>query len=547
MLSGELPLAPLVDASTSDANAARVSIGARNVVDGQALRLDRANLANPATLTAAAGDELGADAPALLRIIAELDETFDAVGDLLLAESVHQLVGGSALRAGLAADAVGRGQELPSDYEVLRTPRSGLAVTHHVGVLLPDELAPGSGWSDTRPLAKLEPGLEGWARVRLGATTDWSCGAALEALGWCALDVLAAPGAAARAAAANDDKVDPDELDRLEVICTQLRAVLSTARPLNPTHLGQNAGAAAAGQDLGDLHDRVGSWLAAVRHAGQLLEDAEDEALAPLVATLSSLGLTVGSGTPTSARAQLLDRLSGVLADEATLPQLQAPPSLENDPAAADAWLSALLGTTVALLPAWLVVTPRLTVELPPTPGPAPTEDELADWWRDMTLVRAQVAALDTALLVGELAGHAGAPDFSVIQPPRADGTAGPWLATAPAPDEPRTRASLVLECSAGAGSSRGLVVDSWTEVIPLGPAEHGPEEVVGVAFDFDRPGARAPQTMLLAVPPDLARGWCAEDLHACVEETLLLARLRTLDLADLPELTHLLPISQDL
>ncbi len=66
----------------------------------------------------------------------ELEETFDAVGDLLLAESVHQLVGGSALRAGLAADAVGRAQDLPSDFEVLRTPRSGLAVTHHVGILL---------------------------------------------------------------------------------------------------------------------------------------------------------------------------------------------------------------------------------------------------------------------------------------------------------------------------------------------------------------------------------------------------------------------------
>ena len=50
---------------------------------------------------------LNGDAPAVRRMFGELDETFDAVGDLLLAESVHQLVGGSALRAGLAADAVG--------------------------------------------------------------------------------------------------------------------------------------------------------------------------------------------------------------------------------------------------------------------------------------------------------------------------------------------------------------------------------------------------------------------------------------------------------
>ena len=59
----------------------------------------------------------------------------------------------------------------------------------------------------------------------------------------------------------------------------------------------------------------------------------------------------------------------------------------------------------------------------------------------------------------------------------------------------------------------------------------------------LDRPGARAPQALLVAVPPDLARGWCLEDVHACVEETRLLGRLRTLDLTDVPELSAVLPI----
>ena len=63
------------------------------------------------------------------------------------------------------------------------------------------------------------------------------------------------------------------------------------------------------------------------------------------------------------------------------------------------------------------------------------------------------------------------------------------------------------------------------------------------MAFDFDRPGARAPQAMLIAVPPDPSRGWCGEDLHACLDEALLLARIRTLDLEDLPELRTVLPI----
>jgi hypothetical protein len=90
------------------------------------------------------------------------------------------------------------------------------------------------------------------------------------------------------------------------------------------------------------------------------------------------------------------------------------------------------------------------------------------------------------------------------------------------------------------------LVIDAWSEIAPRAVGGEAPEEVLGVAFDFDRPGARAPQAMLIAVPPDLERGWAREDLHACVEETLLAARLRTLDLADIPELGSVLPIPQE-
>jgi hypothetical protein len=62
------------------------------------------------------------------------------------------------------------------------------------------------------------------------------------------------------------------------------------------------------------------------------------------------------------------------------------------------------------------------------------------------------------------------------------------------------------------------------------------------MAFHFDAPGACAPQALLLAVPPDPARGWHVEDVHGVVEDTFGLARLRGLDLEDGPELRSLLP-----
>jgi len=517
------PLAPLVEPAAADQQEARVSIGARNVVDGQALRRDRRRLEQDlGALAAAAGTEVGGDGPALLRIAAELDETFDAVGDLLLAESVHQLVGGSPLRAGLAADAIGRGQQLPTEYDVLRTPRSGIAVTHQVGVLLPEVLP--AGWADDRPLVRLEPGLEGWIRNRLGPASRWQ----LDGMAWCALDLLVRPPETVRAEVpALDDAV----FDRLMKLCERLRAAVCAAVPLSVTHLDPAAASPSSGCDLGELDQRVRPWLAEVKQAATnpAAEDAMDR--------LASLGIPVGAGgDPEKVRALLADT---------SLEPPPAPPDPEADAAAADAWLAAVLATTAALLHPSVILVPRLTADLPPSPQPVPGTDEIGDWLCDLSHVRPMVEALDGALVASEVFGAGTRAEFVVVQPEGPSGAATAWSAIAAPVESPHTQTSVVLQADDGS-RSRGLVVDSWTEVVPRAAGTHGPEEVVGVTFDFDRPGARAPQAMLIAVPPDLARGWCREDLHACVEETLRLARLRTLDLADVPEVGSVLPIPQE-
>src|SRR5207244_6774279 len=109
----------------------------------------------------------------------------------------------------------------------------------------------------------------------------------------------------------------------------------------------------------------------------------------------------------------------------------------------------------------------------------------------------------------------------------------------------PTASSSIVLHHDGTAGGSAlaGLVVDSWVDSIPRPAGANGPEEIAGVAFNFDRPGSRAPHALLLAVPPDPARGWRAEDVHGVVEDTLKLSRIRSLDLRDVPELRALLPI----
>ena len=66
--------------------------------------------------------------------------------------------------------------------------------------------------------------------------------------------------------------------------------------------------------------------------------------------------------------------------------------------------------------------------------------------------------------------------------------------------------------------------------------------EVTGLAYTVDAPEAYPPQSILLAVAPDQSWGWSLDVLLDVVQETLELAKIRTVDLGDLPRLGRVLP-----
>jgi hypothetical protein len=67
-----------------------------------------------------------------------------------------------------------------------------------------------------------------------------------------------------------------------------------------------------------------------------------------------------------------------------------------------------------------------------------------------------------------------------------------------------------------------GLVCDEWVETIP------SESETTGLTFHYDAPAARAPQAVLLAVPPQLEMArWDLDTLVDTVVEAAELARLR--------------------
>jgi hypothetical protein len=66
--------------------------------------------------------------------------------------------------------------------------------------------------------------------------------------------------------------------------------------------------------------------------------------------------------------------------------------------------------------------------------------------------------------------------------------------------------------------------------------------ETTAVTFQYNAPDASAPQTVLLAVPPDPAKPWTAATLYRVLVETLDLAKLRAVPLGAIGEIAQYLP-----
>lgn len=74
------------------------------------------------------------------------------------------------------------------------------------------------------------------------------------------------------------------------------------------------------------------------------------------------------------------------------------------------------------------------------------------------------------------------------------------------------------------AAAQCGLLIDDWTEDIPTR------NETTGIAFNYDQPNVTPPQTLLLAVPPQLKGHWTWDDLVGILDDTLLRAKLRAVE-----------------
>jgi hypothetical protein len=167
----------------------REAIAAQNVVDGRRLvehierRRRELNLQDqqefpypfdiPGLPPLPAGDDR---VKALAAAIAHVRDINDAVADLVLAEGVHQAVIGNYERSAATLDAFAKGSH-PTEPEVVRTPRSGIALTLRTAIHLPvpPPAIPVPEIPAATPLALAEPALNAWLADRLPSPDKVRC------------------------------------------------------------------------------------------------------------------------------------------------------------------------------------------------------------------------------------------------------------------------------------------------------------------------------------------------------------------------------------
>jgi hypothetical protein len=574
-------------------NEAAESVAATDVVDGVALSTawQAGNLAAGGTWgTGLPGP--GADQNATITLLQTIDDYADALSDLSISEAVFQIIRGNFGRAGGLMNAVSRG-ERPPHPDIVDTPRGGLDLTHRVLLLFAGTPAPSAAWSGLtqRPRAQAEPWLDAWLGALLPDPTLVRCEVSysdaggdhvaairLADLDLGPLDCLAMADAAEvpqqselesriRIAAllptdATNIQIDfqpasppagsfsfPDAF----FLVKTLRNAIGSSRALTPQDLTvpeKKATDLGGAVDLADVAARAAAAvqnltadLAALNTAAAGLPGAPGPVRDTLL-RCSFYGVpgslpAVGAGTDAG------------LADQATAVAKTLQDRLTQASAVdlATAQLADAVGVFTTIF-GDLVVLPRFT---PPDAASlqgafaqsatlvASDTQAPARWLMQLTHIRPALSRLDAAMSLAQVLGGAAAPSSDLLLgqlPLAANDT---WLGLGIDPANPPDKGRIALAClTQGDPLTQtpyaGLLIDEWPERIP------STQENAAVAFHYEEPKARAPQALLLGVCPDTRATWDDDLVLGILEETLELAKIRTVDLDSVQQVGQILP-----
>jgi len=336
------------------------------------------------------------------------------------------------------------------------------------------------------------------------------------------------PSATVRLDQARDPKWPRDvtSWSEFRYLLATLRRMLSVLRPLSGPDLAPADRRDDSSINLKELKTRADSAVAALKKAAARKSPT-------VLVPFGIFGSPMGAAKEATTRLERIEKLDAAFKRDEASPGKAVEHDTER--------IRLVFGSTFPILP---LITPGNAAELTKAFGASKSlqrGDPLAAsaWLARVAQVRPRIAKFDDAArLVSAMSSIED--EHTVAQLPFAPDEA--WIALTAAPGSvPAGKLALVASGTLpkfGAASC-GVIVDEWAEMIP------GARETTGLVFQFDRPASRPPQACLLAVAPDVGKGWDMETLEATLLETLDLARLRLVDQELLTEFDHYLPALQ--
>jgi hypothetical protein len=509
--------------------------------------------------------------------LTKLADTVDAMSDLMLAESVHHLVNGNALRAGATVDAIGRGDTPPPVLDITRTPRRSGAVTHRLLLTLAG--AAPAGWTTTqRTMA--EPRLAALAANILGAPGRVSASADIVAptggtvatiamtladLAIGPLDVLAMlsseiaarltwsawarrpsstpAGATVQLTLARDPAWSADKLSfaELTTVAASSTALVAGARAATAQDFTTPDQRVDPAINTAELQTRADQAAAALNAARAQFADATatDTALMAaaafgIVNAVPVVDATQWPAQAAAAKAELDARAARLAALDAGFTRTGATATALRDHDFAR--LQIIFGpgfpVTACLTSAFAATLPSLFASSAALLGATPLAP--VTWLTRSARVRAGAGRLAEAMMYSEALSSTPAMALAVAQLPAAadDVWAGLPLKSGA---QPADRLSLVAAGTV-TGVEAALVVDEWIETVPNATA------TTGLTFNASDPAARAPQAILVGVQPGAATSWSLPIVEGTLLDAIEMARLRTADPDSLGDIGHFLP-----
>ena len=509
--------------------------------------------------------------------ISTLADTVDAISDLMLAESVHQLVQGNTNRAGATVDTIGRGDAPPPVLDVTRTPRRGGMITHRLFAML-DGTMP-SQWTTT-PRGQGEPRLAALAASFLGSPSRVHASAqivgptgtviatvtmTLADLGVGPLDLLVMPqselqarlirqawslkpsampaGSSVNLLLTRDPAWPATTLSfgELATVVASTSALVAGARAATAVDFATTDATVDPSIDTTELQTRADQAAAALQTVITHFTDgtAADQALLDAAKfgaqnSVPSIDSTAWPAQTQSASAELAARATQLAAFDAGFSRTGAAETALRDHdvgrlqiifGASFPVVACLTSTFAATLAPMFAASDTLVANAPLAP---------LTWLMRSARVRAGAGRLAEAMVHAEALASSAPLTPVVAQLPIVanDVWAALPLATG---TKPADHLSLVAVGQTKAVRA-ALFIDEWLETVP------NASETSGVTFNVNDPSACAPQAILLGVQAGTAATWTLESVEGTLLDAIDLAELRAVDPDTLGGVGHFLP-----